>query len=165
MQTLIDPYGGELIDLVVTSDEREQFLAETSSLPSLQLSERAVCDLELLANGGFSPLDGFMAKADFNNVLAEMRLADGTVFPMPVTLPVDRFDGLALGKKIVLRDAHNDLLGVMTVEEIYEWSKPKFAKQVLGTEDVRHPLVTEMQHWGKFNIAGKLPGCHVTLHK
>ena len=156
MQNLIAPYGGKLVDLVVNTEEREQLLTEASTLPSLQLSERAVCDLELLATGGFSPLEGFMGKADFDSVLVEMRLADGTVFPIPITLPVDMFEGLELGIKIALRDAHNDLLGVMSVEEIYEWSKTQFAKQVLGTADVRHPLVTEMQHWGKFNIAGKL---------
>ncbi len=156
MQNLIEPYGGKLVDLVVKSEEREQLLTEAISLPSLQLSERSVCDLELLATGGFSPLDGFMGRADFDSVLAEMRLADGTVFPIPVTLPANKFDGLDLGKKIALRDARNDLLGVMTVEEIYEWSKSEFAKRILGTEDVRHPLVTEIQHWGKFNIAGNL---------
>ena len=156
MHHLIEPYGGELIDLVVNSAEREQLLAEANSLPSLQLSERAVCDLELLATGGFSPLDGFMRQADFDRVLADMRLTDGTVFPIPVTLPVDPFEELALDQKMALRDSRNDLIAVMTIEEIYEWSKPEFAQQVLGTEDTRHPLVTEMQHWGRFNIAGKL---------
>lgn len=156
MQNLIEPYRGKLVDLVVNQQERSQLIAEASNLPSLQLSERSVCDLELLATGGFSPLDGFMRQADHERVVAEMRLADGTVFPIPITLPVDHFDGLELDKKIALRDAHNDLLGVMTVEEIYEWSRPEFANNVLGTSDLRHPLVTEMEHWGKYNIAGKL---------
>ena len=156
MQNLIEPYRGKLVDLVVAQQECSQLIAEASNLPSLQLSERSVCDLELLATGGFSPLDGFMRQADHERVVAEMRLADGTVFPIPITLPVDHFDGLELDKKIALRDAHNDLLGVMTVEEIYEWSRPEFANNVLGTSDLRHPLVTEMEHWGKYNIAGKL---------
>ncbi len=156
MQNLIEPYGGTLVDLVADQNERAALLDEASNLHSLQLSERSVCDLELLATGGFSPLDGFMGKADYERVVAEMRLADGTVFPIPITLPVHHFDGLELGKKIALRDAHNDLLGVMTVEEFYEWSPPAFANNVLGTSDLRHPLVTEMEHWGKYNIAGKL---------
>lgn len=156
MIQLIEPYGGKLIDLVVNSEEQEQLSAEAVSLPSLQLSERSVCDLELLATGAFSPLDGFMRQADLDKVVAEMRLANGMVFPIPITLPVDHFDGLSLDKKIALRDARNDLLGVMTVEEIYEWSKLEFAKNVLGTTDLRHPLVTEIEHWGRFNIAGKL---------
>ncbi|MBK7393582.1 MAG: bifunctional sulfate adenylyltransferase/adenylylsulfate kinase [Chloracidobacterium sp.] len=156
MQNLIEPFGGTLVDLVVNQQERSGLIAQASNLPSLQLSERSVCDLELLATGGFSPLDGFMRQADHERVVAEMRLADGTVFPIPITLPVNHFEGLELGKRIALRDAHNDLLGVMTVEEIYEWSRSEFANNVLGTSDLRHPLVTEMEHWGKFNIAGKL---------
>ncbi len=156
MQKLIEPYRGKLVDLVVTQQEHSQLITEISNLPSLQLTERSVCDLELLATGGFSPLDGFMGRADHERVVSEMRLADGTVFPIPVTLPVDHFDGLELDKKIALRDAHNDLLGVMTLEDIYEWSRSEFSNNVLGTSDLRHPLVTEMEHWGKYNIAGKL---------
>ena len=156
MQNLIEPFGGSLVNLVVNEQERSSLIVEASNLPSIQLSERSVCDLELLATGGFSPVDGFMRKADYEQVVAEMRLADGTVFPIPITLPVDHFDGLTLDKKIALRDAHNDLLGVMTVEEIYEWSRPQFANNVLGTSDMRHPLITEMEHWGKYNIAGRL---------
>ena len=156
MQNLIEPFGGTLVDLVVNQQDRSQLVAEASNLPSLQLSERSVCDLELLATGGFSPLDGFMRRSDYESVVAEMRLADGTIFPIPITLPVDHFDGLELDKKLALRDAHNDLLGVMTVEEIYEWSPSEFANNVLSTTDLRHPLVTEMEHWGKYNIAGKL---------
>ena len=119
MQNLIEPYGGTLVDLVVGRHQRADLLAEAGNLPSLQLSERSVCDLELLATGGFSPLDGFMRRSDYERVVAEMRLADGTVFPIPITLPVNHFDGLELGKKIALRDAHTDILGVMTVEEIF----------------------------------------------
>ncbi len=156
MQNLIEPYGGTLVNLVKGQNERAELLAEASNFPSVQLSERSVCDLELLTTGGFSPLDGFMRQADYENVVADMRLADGTIFPIPITLPVDHFDDLELDKTIALRDAHNDLLGVMTVEEIYEWSRPEFANSVLGTTDLRHPLVTEMEHWGKLNIAGKL---------
>ncbi|MBP7416335.1 MAG: bifunctional sulfate adenylyltransferase/adenylylsulfate kinase [Pyrinomonadaceae bacterium] len=164
MQNLIEPFGGTLVDLVVNQQERSQLIAEASNLPSLQLTERSVCDLELLATGGFSPLDGFMRQADHERVVAEMRLSDGTVFPIPITLPVDHFDGLELDKRIALRDAHNDLLGVMTVEEIYEWSRPEFANNVLGTSDLRHPLVTEMEHWGRYNIAGKLQVLSLPKH-
>ncbi|MGB2912182.1 MAG: bifunctional sulfate adenylyltransferase/adenylylsulfate kinase [Pyrinomonadaceae bacterium] len=164
MQNLIEPFGGTLVDLVVNQQERSQLIAEASNLPSLQLTERSVCDFELLATGGFSPLDGFMRQADHERVVAEMRLSDGTVFPIPITLPVDHFDGLELDKRIALRDAHNDLLGVMTVEEIYEWSRPEFANNVLGTSDLRHPLVTEMEHWGRYNIAGKLQVLSLPKH-
>ena len=86
--TLIPPFGGRLVDLLVPEDERAEARDYASTLPSLQMSPRVVCDLELLASGGFSPLDRFMSEADFRGVLHEMRLADGTLFPIPVTLPV-----------------------------------------------------------------------------
>ena len=156
MTKLIEPYGGKLVDLIVDNDERERLIHESTHLPSIQLSERSVCDLELLATGGFSPLHGFMGSADYYNVVPDMRLANGTIFPIPITLPVEHFDGLDLDRLVALRDARNDLLAVIRVEEIYEWSRQEFSHYVLGTEDLRHPLVTEMQHWGPYNISGEL---------
>ncbi|HLB48242.1 MAG TPA: hypothetical protein VJL59_14645, partial [Anaerolineales bacterium] len=76
---LIPPYGGKLVNLVVDGEEREALIRKASSLPSIQLSARSMCDLELMATGAFSPVDRFMAKADYDRVLAEMRLADGTL--------------------------------------------------------------------------------------
>ena len=84
---LIEPYGGALVNLIAPDDGGE-LLAHAAGLPRLQLTARGVCDLELLATGGFSPLDRFMGRADYERVLDEMRLADGTLFPIPVTLPV-----------------------------------------------------------------------------
>src|SRR5690554_7941190 len=86
---LITPYGGKLVNLVVEGEERQELLERSSRLPSVQISSRSLCDLELLATGAFSPLDRFMGKADYERVLTEMRLSDGTLFPIPVTLPVD----------------------------------------------------------------------------
>ena len=79
--TLIPPYGGELIDLVVPEEQADDLKARASGLPSIQLSDRATCDLELLATGAFSPLDRFMGEQDYRRTVAEMRLGDGTVFP------------------------------------------------------------------------------------
>ena len=84
--------------------------AYANTLPSLQLSERAVCDLELLATGGFSPLDRFMGRAHHERVLDEMRLMSGHLFPIPLTLPVDVTDQLHLDQDVALRTATNDLL-------------------------------------------------------
>lgn len=153
---LIAPYGGTLIDLLVPAAELEARKAYASTLPSLQLSHRATCDLELLATGGFSPLNRFMNKADYQRVLDEMRLADGTLFPMPVTLPVDAAADLHLDREIALRDAHNNLLAIMTVEEIYDWDRDELAQKVFGTQDIRHPMVVEMARWGSRNISGRL---------
>ena len=86
---LISPHGGTLVDLVVPGEARDEAKAYANRLPSLQLSERSVCDLELLATGAFSPLDRFMNQADYHRVLGEMRLTRGHIFPIPVTLPVE----------------------------------------------------------------------------
>ncbi|MCB9124586.1 MAG: bifunctional sulfate adenylyltransferase/adenylylsulfate kinase [Caldilineaceae bacterium] len=153
---LIEPYGGRLVDLLVPPDEHEALRAHANTLPSIQLSDRALCDLELLATGAFSPLDRFMGRADYERVVAEMRLADGTLFPIPVTLPVERIDDLHYDREIALRDSKNNLLAVMTVEEIYTWERAAAAQQVFGTQDPAHPLVAEMTRWGSLNLSGPL---------
>src|SRR5437867_3133795 len=153
---LIPPYGGSLVDLSVPAEAIEDLRAEAGSLKSVQLSERSVCDLEMMATGAFSPLDRFMGSEDYRRVLEEMRLSNGYLFPIPVTLPVDGPNDIQLDKRIALRDPSNRLLAVMTVEEIYEWNLSEVALKVFGTEDVRHPLVSEMYGWGRLNISGRL---------
>ena len=154
--TLIPPFGGRLVDLLVPEEERAEARAYASTLPSLQMSPRVVCDLELLASGGFSPLDRFMGEADFRGVLHEMRLADGTLFPIPVTLPVAADAGLQVGTDIALRDSMNDLLAIMTIDELYPWDPTDLAERVLGTHDTKHPLVHEMARWGRLNASGPI---------
>ncbi len=153
---LIAPYGGKLVDLMVPTEKREEVKAYANHLPSIQISERAACDLELLATGAFSPLDRFMSRADHQRVLDEMRLADGHIFPMPITLPVEPGPDIKAGQDIALRDSKNNLLAVMTIEEVYEWDHNEVAQKVFGSQDLRHPLVSEMFRWGKVNISGRL---------
>jgi sulfate adenylyltransferase len=162
--TLIPPYGGRLVNLLVPEDELADARAYASTLPSLQMSPRVVCDLELLASGGFSPLDRFMGEADFRGVLAEMRLADGTLFPIPVTLPVAADAGLRVGSDIALRDSMNDLLAIMTIDELYPWDPTDLAERVLGSHDAKHPLVHEMARWGRLNASGRLRVLQVPRH-
>jgi sulfate adenylyltransferase len=130
--------------------------ASAGGLPSIQLSDRATCDLELLATGAFSPLDRFMGEDDFATSVGEMRLRDGTLFPIPVTLPVDDPSSIGLDCDVALRDSRNELLAVMTVQEAYEWDRREMAEVVFGTSDLRHPLVSEMHLWGRVNISGPL---------
>jgi len=93
------PYGGAgLVDLLVRAEERESLLARSAALPSITLSDRSVCDLELLATGGFSPLTTFLGERSYRRVLEEMRLEDGTLWPMPITLPVAESEALALDR-------------------------------------------------------------------
>ncbi len=153
---LIPPYGGKLVNLVVTGEEREAWLAKAGHFPSLQLSDRNLHDLELLAVGGFSPLDRFMGKADYLRVLTEMRLADGTLFPIPVTLTIDKEDLPTREEWITLRDSRNYIIAVMRLEEVFRWNPDREARLVLGTTDHRHPLVSEMQHWHDLCISGEL---------
>jgi len=155
-RTLQSPYGGTLIDLLVSSEEIEELRHYANTLASLQISERAVCDLELLATGAFSPLDCFMGEADYRRVVEEMRLTSGYLFPIPITLPVEPDACPVLGQDVALRDSKNELLAVLTVEEAYEWSLDETAQKVFGTRDLRHPLVAEMHRWGKLNISGRL---------
>jgi len=142
--TLIPPYGGKLVDL---------FASATPSSKSIQVSERSRCDLELLATGGFSPLDRFMSRADYDRVLDEMRLGDGTLFPIPITLPIH--DDVSVGETITLRGPRNEILAVMTVEEVFE-RRDDEALRVFGTNDTRHPLVAEMASWGRRAVSGPL---------
>jgi sulfate adenylyltransferase len=145
-----------LVDLTTRGEELESLKAYAGGLPSVQLSERAVCDFELLATGGFSPLNRFMGQTDYLRVLDEMRLASGHIFPIPVTLPVEAGAEIHLDRDVALRDLNNELLAVMTVEEIYPWDLSEAAQKVLGTVDTRHPLVAEMNRWGRLNISGRL---------
>lgn len=161
---LIPPYGGELVDLLVPEAELADVRAYASHLPSLQLSERCVCDLELLASGAMSPLDRFMGQADFRRVVEEMRLASGHVFSIPVTLPVAEDCGLRVGQDVALRNSKNELLAVMAVDELYEWDREEVAEKVFGTQDPKHPLVAEMRHWGRLNASGRLRVVQLPRH-
>jgi len=154
--TLIEPYGGTLVDLISTVEDQEEALSRASRLPIVQLTQRSLCDLELLSAGAFSPVSRFLGERDYRRVLDEMRLADGTLFPIPITLSIQPEPWLKLDQEIALADERNNLLATMRVEEIYEWDRELEAKSIYGTTDVRHPLVAEMHSWGKLKISGKL---------
>lgn len=162
--TLLPPYGGALVDLLVPSEARNDVMAYASQLPSIQLSERAMCDLELLATGAFSPLDRFMGRADYQRVLDEMRLCSGHVFSIPVVLPIAPQANIHLDHDIALRDTKNNLLAVMTVEELYPWDHAEVSQKVFGTLDLKHPLVAEMRRWGALNLAGRLQVLQLPQH-
>jgi len=161
---LITPYGGSLIDLRAKDEERLELISYANSLPTVQLSYRSLCDIELLATGAFSPLDRFMGKADYVRVLEEMRLGDGMLFPIPITLPVKAADSIREGNDIVLRSPQNELLAVMSIEEVFRRDASKEAEFVCGTTDDRHPLVAEMASWPLTYISGPLRVISVPKH-
>ena len=160
---LIAPYGGALVNLLAPPDEREELRAYAGRLPSAQLSDRAVCDLEAMAVGGFSPLDRFLGEEDYARILEEMRLADGRLWPIPITLPLDPTD-VRLDGEVALRDAKNNILATLTIEEAYDWDKAEAAQRICGTQDARHPLVAEMARWGGVNVSGRLRVIDLPLH-
>lgn len=153
---IIEPYGGKLVNLLVPADEVRELSDHANRLPSVRLSERAMHDLELLAVGAFSPLDQFMDQADYKSVLDNMRLTSGHVFPIPITLPIDDEVDIETGQEVALRSPNNDLLAVMSIEEIYKWDLEEVSIKAFGKMDVRHPIVAEMHRWGSRNIAGPI---------
>jgi sulfate adenylyltransferase len=153
---LIAPYGGKLVDLIVHGEEREALLVAANSYPSIQLSDRNLNDLELLSTGGFSPLDRFMGQADYQRVLTEMRLNNGLLFPIPITLTINKEDLPTREEWITLRDTRNYIIAVMRIEEVFLWDPNREARLVLGTTDHRHPLVSEMISWKDLCISGEL---------
>lgn len=149
------PYGGSLVDLVVPSEQKAEVKARAAALPSITLSQRSVHDLELLATGAFSPLTSFLGRADYARVVEEGRLANGTLWPIPITLPVKGSD-VKLDQEVCLRSPKNDILAILTIREAFPWSAEEEAKGVLGKHDMAHPLVSEMRQWGDTDVSGEL---------
>ncbi len=161
---LTPPYGGKVVDLRVPTESYAEIKAYASQLPSIQVSPRAACDLELLATGALSPLDRFMGQDDYQRVLDEMRLADGHIFPIPITLAINANADIHLDQDVALRNNEYELIAIMTIEEIYEWDNTEFAEKVLGTQNIRHPLVAELHSWGARNISGRLQVLNLPRH-
>ena len=155
-ELLISPYGGELVNLLVPADEAAELKRIAESLPSITLSERGVCDLELLATGAFSPLDRFMTQADYAQVVGQMRLTGGHIFPIPITLPIRDDVVLEENTEIALRNQKQDILAILRVEEIYHWNRGEYCRQVLATESPRHPIVSESGDWGSRFVSGPM---------
>ena len=156
MTTLIAPYGGRLVNLLAPEEERAALREYASALPTVLLSERAASDLESLAVGAFSPLAGFMGEADYRSVLGSMRLADGTLYPIPVTLPVAPSDDVAPGREVVLRDAQHRPLAVMAIEEAFAWDPDEEVEALYGPHAGDHPLAAEVRRRPRLAIAGAL---------
>ncbi len=155
---LIPPYGGKLVNLLASEEEKREIKESVTYLKSVQLPNRFVCDLEMLAVGAFSPLDRFMGKEDYKSVVKDMRLKNGLLFPIPIILPVSKeiVKELKEGEWVVLRDPYNVPLALMRVEEVFERDPEEEAKEVLKTLDPMHPLVPELFLWGEYCISGEL---------
>ncbi len=164
--SLIAPHGGTLCDLVADADA-EAAREAAHDLPSITLTPRQTCDIELILNGGFSPLRGFMTEADYNSVVEDMRLADGTLWPMPITLDVDQQTAadLSEGDRVALRDNTGLLLAILTVESRWTPDKEREATEVFGTTDKKHPAVSYLfDQAGEVYLGGALEGVQLPKH-
>ena len=158
---LIAPHGGELVDVMVDEARATELKTESVDYKSLDLTARQLCDLELILNGGFSPLRGFLDKADYESVRDGMRLADGTLWPMPITLDVDAetADGLTRGEKLALRGPEGVMLAVLTVGDAWEVDKSDEAIKVFETMNPEHPTVAYLMNIaGTHYVSGRIEG-------
>lgn len=167
MDHLVEPHGGELVNLIVDEDRTAKLKDLSLHIPSLALNERQLCDLELIMNGAFSPLDGFLSRMDYEAVLDRMRLQNGTLWPMPICLDVPEMEAsrLEAGQSVALRDPEGFMLAVMHIEDIWPIEKEREAAEVYGTKDLSHPGVEYLfQKTGTHYLGGRIEGIHMPLH-
>jgi len=165
---IIPPHGGELVNLIAPSERSNELKAHSREWPSWDLTERQLCDLELLLSGGFSPLRGFMNKADYESVCHRMHLSNGLIWPMPITLDVKEEFARTLtpgSSKIALRDPEGVMLAVLQVEDVWQPDRQEEAKSVFGTTSPAHPgvgyLLSRSHPW---YVGGRLEGTQLPTH-
>ncbi|MEL6103135.1 MAG: adenylyltransferase, partial [Pseudomonadota bacterium] len=154
-------------ELYVSYESAQKLKVEAADLVSWDLTPRQICDLELLMNGGFAPLKGFLTEADYNGVVDNMRLADGGLWPMPITLDVgeDFAENLEIGQDIALRDQEGVILATMTVTDRWTPDKSKEAEKVFGADDSAHPAVNYLHNTaGAVYLGGPVTGIQQPVH-
>lgn len=158
----IPPYGGTLVQRVAGGDEADALRAEAATLPSIEISERILSDLYLLAVGALSPLEGFMDAATYRSVLEEMRLPSGLPWTIPIVLPVseERAATIARGDRVALRAEDGALAGAIDVTGIYDRDLERETRLVYGTEDTAHPGVAAVHALGPKYVAGPVVWLH-----
>ncbi|BCJ87290.1 sulfate adenylyltransferase [Effusibacillus dendaii] len=160
MKDLIAPHGGILVNRILQGEDRERELAKAAGYPKIQLDAWALSDLELIGIGAFSPLQGFMGKQDYDSVLERMRLADGQVWSLPVTLPItaEQSKSIRIGEKAALVGDDNVTYGVMEVIEIFRYDKQWEAENVYRTTELEHPGVKKLFLRAPLYAAGPIWG-------
>ncbi|ORY74610.1 hypothetical protein BCR37DRAFT_202764 [Protomyces lactucae-debilis] len=166
----LPPHGGVLKDLLVRDKpNHDALLAESEKIPDIYLTQRHLCDLELILNGGFSPLEGFMNQQDYENVVENLRLADGTVWSMPICLDVDQATiqakGIQAGSRITLRDWRDESpIAILTVQDFYQPNKKQEAEKVFGADDVLHPAVKYLHGCHDYYVGGTVEAVNKPQH-
>ncbi|HRX60066.1 MAG TPA: bifunctional sulfate adenylyltransferase/adenylylsulfate kinase [Candidatus Competibacter sp.] len=163
----IEPHGGVLKERYVTAAEADRIKFQTRECPSWDLTPRQACDLELLLNGGFSPLEGFLNQTDYERVVENMRLSDGTLWPIPITLDVSEpfASRIGRGEQLALRDPEGVLIAVLEVSDIWRPDLHREAWQLFGTTDERHPGVFHLlRQTGPVYVGGQVLGVEPPTH-
>ncbi|TCZ67586.1 sulfate adenylyltransferase [Paenibacillus albiflavus] len=154
---MIKPHGGSLINRIVGHTDREQLLQEADSMQPILVDAWTISDIELIGIGAFSPLEGFMTETDYQSVVERMRLSDGTIWSIPITLSVDPqiVPFIEIGDRVALRGREDSIVyAVLTVESIYEVNQEEEALQVFRTNDLAHPGVAKLKSKSPFRIGG-----------
>ena len=167
MNDLIAPYGGELVNLFADETRIAELKEAALSMPSWDVTTRQQADLDLLMNGAYSPLRGFMGRKDYEQVLGEMRLADGTLWPLPVTLDVSEAlgDKLAPGQSLALRDLEGVLLAVLHIDDVWRPDRAAEALVLYGSSDPHHPGVAQfLAGTQPVYVGGRVEGVEAVMH-
>lgn len=159
MSKLVPPHGGKLTPVLLPKEQRADALAKAKTLPVIRMSSREASDLLMIGMGAFSPLTGFMGKADYESVVSTKHLANGLAWPIPITLSVAKDQAAALkeGMEVALVDDETDTyVGILTVSDKYEYDKTKECKAVFFTDDMEHPGVQKVMGQGEVNVGGSV---------
>ncbi len=158
MSDIIQPHGGTLVNRLLQGKAREEALIKARSLKSINVSYRIISDIELIAVGAFSPIEGFMGKEDYNSVIENMRLKDGLPWSIPITLPVSEEEATDLeeGEEVSLVDQDGNIIAMLILEEKYPYDKEREAKNVYGTSDLAHPGVSVLYGQSSILLGGKI---------
>lgn len=162
----VQPHGGKLVNQIIENEEREDILDRAKSLKKIHLTPREISDLEMIAIGAFSPLEGFLSQEDYKSVLKDSRLANGLVWSIPITLSVtkDEVKYLKENTEIALLN-DKDIIGMIHVEQIYTYDKQEEARSVYKTTDEKHPGVSYLYSQGEFLLGGKIKLINRPLHE
>jgi sulfate adenylyltransferase len=164
---LTPPYGGNLVNLMVGNRRLMDLRENSRDWPSWDLDHEQVCDLELILSGGFSPLDGFMDRADVESVCRRMRRTDGTLWPVPVSLDIsaELAEQLAVGDRLALRDPEGVMLAVLTVDEVWRPDRAIETEALFGTADPNAPGVADfLRRTRPYAVAGPVEGIQLPVH-
>ncbi len=158
MSDIIQPHGGKLVNRLLQGEAKDEALKKATNLKSINVSPRTISDMELIAVGAFSPIEGFMVKEDYDSVIEHMRLKDGLPWSIPITLPVSEEEGAGLkeGEELSLIDGDGNVVAILVLQDKYRYDKEREAKNVYGTSELAHPGVSVLYSQGSILLGGKI---------